>query len=200
MTTSNFSSGAVGWVAITTGVAGILALVFLILLTWIVQPFGTLNDVFNSVIGISSAILAWMLYAEHHSKSPLLSQLALVLALVGAILTIVGSVLVISKTTGFVLAGWYTGVGDALIGLWLAAFCYSMRGSDTLPHNLVTFGLVVGVVMALGILDISGIVAGIDSMESIPWYLYIGYFGFLGTYVLYPIWAIRLGRFILSRI
>ena len=194
MTTNNFSNATIGWVAIITGVSAILAVIFLTLMAVVNSSFGKVNDVFNAIIGISSALLAWMLYAEFHAKSPLTSQIALALAVVGGIFTIVGSVLIIYGFTDFVLAGWYTGIGNALIGLWLVAFCYSMLRGAALPHNLVIFGLVVGVFMAVGLIGIPGIFARIDSMESMPWYLYIAFFGYLGTYILYPIWTIWLGR------
>lgn len=197
MTTSNFSTATIGWIAIITGVSAILAVIFLTLMYTVNQSFGRINDVFNSVIGISSVVLAWMLYAEHHAKSPLMSQIALALAIIGAIFTIVGSILIIFGFTDFVLAGWYSSVGYALIGLWLVAFCYSMLRGDVLPHNLVIFGIVVGAFMAIGFFGIPGIFAGIDSMESMPWYLYVAFFGWLGTYILYPIWAIWLGRSLL---
>ena len=194
MTTNNFPTATTGWIAIATGVSAILAIICLTLMYTVNPSFGRVNDVFNSVIGISSVVLAWMLYAEHHAKSPLMSQLALALALVGAIFTIIGSILIIFSFTDFVLAGWYSSIGYALIGLWLMAFCYSFLRSDALPHNLVIFGIVVGAFMAIGLLGIPGIFAGIDSMESMPWYLYVAFFGWLGTYVMYPIWTIWLGR------
>ena len=106
-----------------------------------------------------------MLYAEHHAKSPLLNQIALALALIGAIFTVVGSVLIIFGFTDFVLAGWYSGVGFALIGLWLISFCYSMQSGGALPHNLMVIGLVVGAFMAVGLIGILGIFTGIDSMD-----------------------------------
>ena len=199
MTTSNVPSLTLGWVAITTGVSAILAVIFLTLMATVNMSFGTVNDVFNGIIGISSAVLAWMLSTEHHAKSPLMSQIALALAVVGAIFTIVGSVLIIYGFTDFVLAGWYTGIGNALIGLWLAAFCYSIQRGDALPHNLIMFGLVVGAFMAVGLIGIPGIFAGVDSIESMPWYLYIAFFGYLGTYILYPIWTIWLGRNLLLK-
>ncbi len=199
MTTNTFSPSAVGWMAIATGVAAILAVIFLTLMAAVNPSFGKVNDVFNGIIGVLSAVLAWMLFAEHHAKSPLMSQIALALAVLGAIFTIVGSVLIIYGFTDFVLAGWYSGIGNALIGLWLAAFCYSLVRGDALPHNLVIFGIVVGAFMAVGLLGIPGIIAGIDSMESMPWYLYIAFFGWLGTYILYPILTIWLGRSLLLR-
>jgi hypothetical protein len=194
MLISNFSATTIGWVAIVTGVSAILAMIFLTLMATVNMSFGKVNDVFNAILGISSAVLAWMLYAEHHTKSPLMSQIALALAVIGAIFTVVGSVLIIYGLTDFVLAGWYSGVGYALIGLWLVAFCYSLLRSDALSHNLIIFGIVVGAFMAIGLLGIPGILAGIDSMESMPWYLYVAFFGWLGTYIMYPIWTIWLGR------
>jgi hypothetical protein len=198
MTTSNFSTTTTGWIAIATGVSAILAVLLLILMFTVNTSFGKINDVFNSVIGILSAILAWMLYAEHHVKSPLISQIALALAVVGAILTIVGSVLIIFGFTGFVLAGWYSGFGNALIGTWLALFCYSLLRGDLLPHNLIIFGMIAGGVMGFGLLGMPGIFTGSDSMESLPRYLHLAFFGWLGTYILYPIWTIWLGRHLLS--
>ena len=128
-----------------------------------------------------------------------MSQIALTLAMVGAIFTIIGSILIIFGFTDFILAGWYSSIGYALIGLWLATFCYSLLRSDTLPHNLVIFGIVVGAFMAIGLLGIPGIIARVDSMESLPWYLYVAFFGWLGTYILYPIWTIWLGRNLLPK-
>lgn len=199
MTTGNLWSPATGWVAIATGVSAILAVVFITLMFTVNMVFGTANDVFNSVLGISSAVLAWMLFAAYHARSPWMSQIALALAILGAIFCIVGSVLVIYGFTGFVLAGWYTGVGNALIGLWLAAFCYSMQPGEALPRNLLMLGLIAGAFMAFGLIGIPGTFSRVDGMEAMPWFLYFAYFGYLGTYILYPIWTIWLGRTLLLR-
>lgn len=199
MATRSFSTITIGWMAISTGVSAILGVIFLILMFTVNMFFGTVNDVFNSMIGISSVGMAWMLYAEHHAKSPSMSRIAFALAMVGAIFTIVGSVLVIYGFTEFVLASWYSGMGYAFIGLWLVMFCYSMQGDDVLPYKLIMFGLVTGVFMAVGLLGIPGIFAGIDSMESLPWYLNISFFGYLGSSILYPIWMIWLGRNLLLK-
>jgi len=59
--------------------------------------------------------------------------------------------------------------------------CTSLLGGDTVPHNLVVFGIVVGSFMTMGLLGIPGILARVDTMESLPWYLGASYLGFLGT-------------------
>jgi hypothetical protein len=74
-----------------------------------------------------------------------------------------------------------------------------MLSVDNLPHSLVVFGIVVGAFMTIGLLGIPGILARVDTMESLPWYLGASYLGFLGTYVLYPIWAIWFERILLRQ-
>jgi len=193
-----FPSTTIGWMAIATGTAVILAGVTITLMYTVNMIFGPINDVLNGIAAILSAVLAWMLYAQHHARSPLMSQVALGLAVLGAILAAVGSVLVIFRFTGFVLAGWFTGLGYALLGLWLAAFCYSMLGNEVFPNKLIAFGIVTGIVMAMGILSLTGILSRIDSMEALPWYLNVAYLAFLGIYILYPIWGIWFGRVLLK--
>ena len=199
MKTNNFSSSIIGWVALGTGIAIIIAVLALVLMFTVGMFFGTANDVFNGIFGITSAVLAWMLYAEHTTESPLISRSALAFAILGATVSIVGSVLILFDFTGFLLAGLYSCLGNALIGLWLVAFSSTMQRSDTLPRSLISFGCGVGGVMALGLIGIPGILAGIDDMTFLPWYLYLALFGWLGTYILYPIWTIWLGRNLLTK-
>jgi hypothetical protein len=195
METGNFSSVMVGWAAIITGSSAILAVIFLALMYTVKRSLGYINDIFNSLIGISSAILAFLLYVEFQSGSASLSQIALGLVVVGAIFTIVGTVLSVARITDFVMAGWYTGIGNALLGLWLVNYCYSMLGSDVLPQSLPVFGLVVGAFMALGLIGILGIITKVDKLESMPKYLYVAFF----CYFLYPIWTIQVGRYFLLK-
>jgi hypothetical protein len=199
MTTSHVSTATTGWIAIATGISAILAVVFLTLMTTASPSFGKVNDACNSLIGIFSAVLAARLYAEHHAHSPAVSQIALALAVVGAMITILGSVLIIFGFTDFVLAGWYSGLGNALIGLWLAALCHALLRGAALPPNLAIFGILTGAFMAIGLFGIPGILARIDSMQSMPWYLYVAFLGWLGTYILYPAWTVWLGRHLLLK-
>ena len=199
MTTNNYSTSTIGWVALGTGIVVILAVIFLILMFSVSISFGAVNDVLNGIIGISSVVLAWIFYSEHHASSPVIDRITLALAIVGAIFSIVGSVLIVYGFTGFFLAGLYSSLGNALIGVWLVILCYSIQRSEVLPHSLTMFGFVAGAFMALGLIGIPGVLARIDSMAFMPWYLYLALLGWLGTYVLYPIWTIWLGRNLLSK-
>jgi hypothetical protein len=60
-------------------------------------PFGFLNDLANAAIGVLSAVLAWR---SLPAGAPILERLAAAAASVGAVIMIIGSVLIISDITG----------------------------------------------------------------------------------------------------
>jgi len=200
MTTSNFSSFAIGWVAIATGVIGVLALALIILFFSVGQPFGTLNDICIGLTAILSAVLAWVIYPQYHAQSPFLSRVTIIVALAGALVVAVGSVLVVFKITSWYLAGLYMAAGNALIGVWLLGLNYSAQHSRIWPQSLIVFGLVVAGIMMLGLAATPGIFSRIDAWDAAPWYVnYVGQAGALGYLVVYPVWCILLGRFLLLK-
>jgi hypothetical protein len=193
---TGFSPSVIGWVAIVTGVVGLLAAAFIILFYTVGAPFGMLNDISNGLLGILTGILAALLYAQYRAEAPLLSLVALILALIGMVLVPVGSALVISRRTGWFLAGTYTAAGFGAMGLWLVGLNLSAQQANSWPQSLVIAGIVIGVIMALGLVAVPGIFSGIDAWDSAPWYVsYVGVAASgLGWLILYPIWCILLGR------
>jgi hypothetical protein len=199
MMTNSFSSDIIGRVAIATGISGLLGLVLIVLFFTIGQPFGTLNDIFIGLTAILSVVLVWMLYPGYHTQSPILSQLALVIAIVGGLVVVIGSVLVISGTTGWYLSGLYMAAGNAMIGLWLLAINYSSWQGTPFPFVLVLFGLISGAILALGLVAIPDIIRGIDTSEfKITTVNVIWWTSALGWLALYPIWCILTGRALLK--
>jgi hypothetical protein len=201
MITGSFLPPATGWVAMATGVAGLSAILFIVLFYTVGGLFGPLNDICNGLLGIMSGVLAAMLYAQYRAHSPLWSLAGLVLALVGSVVVVVGSALVLSGRTGWFRAGFYTMAGFAAIGLWLVGQNIVAQRSHEWPQGLVIAGIATGAIMALGLVAIPAIFSSIDSWESSPWAIkYLGMAASsLGWLVLYPIWCILLGRtFLLS--
>jgi hypothetical protein len=113
---NNFSSVTVGWVALSTGCVGLLAFATIILFFTVGQPFGTLNDICIGLTAILSVLLVWMLYPEYRAQLLLLSQALLMIAMFGAILVVIGSVLAISGARGWFLSGLYMAAGNAMFG------------------------------------------------------------------------------------
>jgi hypothetical protein len=105
------------------------------------------------------------------------------------VIAVIGSVLVISRITGFFFAGMVSSLGFALIGVWLFAYCWS---SGT-PSSLRWLGIVAGALMVIGLLVIPGIVLRLDDMNHAPAWIWVAFVSWLGIYVAYPAWAIRSG-------
>jgi hypothetical protein len=123
-----------------------------------------------------------------------------VIAIIGAILVLVGMTLSIFGLKGWFLSGLYMAAGNAMIGLWLLGLNYAALRDNSLPHGLVIFGLISGLILALGLVTIPGIFSGIDTKEyqftifnSIWWVSSLGYLA------LYPTWCIWLGRILLLK-
>jgi hypothetical protein len=199
MTNNNFSPGTIGGVALASGLVALVGLAFLVLFFTVGQPFGTLSDLCIAFAALLSGVLAWLLYPTFRSQTPQRSPVGLIAAVAGALVVVAGSALVILGVAGWFLAGLYMTAGNGLIGLWLLGLAYSALRADARPQGLVVFGLAVGVIMAVGLVAIPGILKSIDAQASASWVVLIGYVGSLGWILLYPIWCILLGRGLLLR-
>ena len=78
--------------------------------------------------------------------------------------------------------------------LWLI----HLTRSEELPTSRSAF--IAGAVMALGIVDVPGILEGIDDQDAAPTWLLVAGASWVGTYLLLPIWAARFARSGLSQI
>jgi len=75
---------------------------------------------------------------------------------------------------------------------------YSALSSTPWSHGLVVAGIVIGVVMALGLMAVPGMFRGTDAWDCAPRHVkYVGLAGALGWLVPYPVWCILPGRVLL---
>ena len=177
-----------GRLASAVGLAAIAAPVTLATFFAIGGPFGTVNDLCNAAVGVLSGALAWRLQGslDERVRGP-----ALTAAGVGAAVTVIGSSLVLSRTTGFFFAGLVTSVGFALIGCWLIALSL---GPGTRPWPAFRrLGLVAGSLMSIGLVALPGIALGLDDQATAPAWVWIAFLAWLGIFVVYPAWALLLG-------
>jgi len=180
-----------GRVAVAVGVVGFGSLASLTALFAVGQPFGTLNDIGNGTLGVLSGVLAATTLSRRRGSA--VETAAVASAVVGAAFAVAGSALVISGTTGFFLAGLVSSVGFALIGAWLVAVNWS-AGSERWPRTLRALGVTAGVTMLFGVVMVPGIAMQLDDMASAPTWIWIGFVGWIGTFVLYPAWGLWAGR------
>ena len=151
-------------------------------------PFGTLNDIGNGALGLLSAALAWRL---RDGAREVKRDLATWTAVAGGAITVVGSYLVISGTTGYFQAGLVSTAGFAGIGAWVLS--HSRDHITASSRGLRGLGLAAGALMALGALAVPGIVLQLDAMANAPGWIWLAETAWLGTYVVYPAWTIWLG-------
>ncbi len=180
-----------GRLALAVGVCAAGSAVCLAAFYAVQGPFGTINDIGNATAGVLGAGLAWRLRLLIPGRA---GDVAVGLATVGAALTVTGSALVISGTTGFFLASLVSSVGFAGIGAWLLALNRSDAAAAVWPQGLRRIGTAAGALMALGIVAAPGIYLRLDDMGAAPGWVWIGLVGWLGIFVVYPAWAIWLGR------
>jgi drug/metabolite transporter (DMT)-like permease len=152
-------------------------------------PFGSINDVGNAATGVLSAALAWRFRRQVVGGA---GEIAVAAAAVGAAFTVVGSSLVLSGTTGFFLAGLVSSVGFAGIGTWLVTLNRGHGLADRWPRWLRSLGILAGVLMMVGIVAVPGILLGLDDMDTAPGWIWIAFVGWLGTFVVFPAWAIAI--------
>jgi hypothetical protein len=176
-------------------VVGLGAWASLIVMFFVGEPFGLINDVGNGALALLSGVLATASLASTHSPGRGLTM-ATSVAVAGAVVAVLGSALIIFDITGYFLAGLVSGTGFALIGVWLVVLSRSNEAVSALrlSARLVMFGTVAGAVMAVGLVNVAGIVMGVDDMDAAPGWLLIGGAGWTGTYLLLPIWGIWLSR------
>ena len=178
-------------VAVATAVVSLLAVLSLIIFYAVGGPFGFINDVANGLIGLLSLALAWLWVRNRRGGW---TTLAIAFASLGAIVMVLGSLLIILDITGWYLAGLVSSVGSALIGIWLLIANRLHRSAPELPRGLLLLGMTTGIFMIIGWLALAGVITRIDDPQLAPLYVNAGLLNWMGTYLLYPVWCVWLSR------
>jgi hypothetical protein len=201
----DFFAKMTGWLMLLVGCVSLLAVAALLM--FFVGLFGnirsllfmgTLNDVLNAAASVLSAILASVLYPTLRRFAPRLSLVVLISVWAGALAHMFGSWLILTDRSGVELSSYYYFVGNALIGVWLWVLNHVTRRAAIWPRNLTQLGLIAGGFMLVGLLGLYGIIFRADGDDFSPLVMVAG-ISFLGMGILYPIWCLRLGRWIVSQ-
>jgi len=181
-----------GTLAVVLGVVLFVSVATLAIFFVVGDPFGTINDWTIGIAGLLTGLLLVVREGREQVPAPA-GGIAVALGVLGAVLVVAGAGLVITGTTGFLLAGLVETVGFALVGVWLLVFSAAQRRSPRWPRGLATLGVVTGVVMALGFVASPGVLAGFDDMNAAPWWIWVAFLAWLGIFVLFPIWSLWCG-------
>ena len=204
---NRFPSKPTGWLALLVGIAGVLAVMTLALFfiglfqnIRSLSSMGGINDKLNAVVGILGAILASVLHPTLRRLAPRLSVVVFICAWLGAIAITYGSWLILTGESDLELSTYYFFFGNGLIGTWLWVLNRKLRqqADAVIPPSLTCLGLIAGSFMMIGWLGLYGILLGLDGDDYSPLIMLAGT-SFLGTGILYPIWCLLLGRWILFK-
>jgi hypothetical protein len=199
------TSKTTGWLALLVGIIGMFALITLLL--FFVSLFqnisslsfmGSLNDTLNALAGVLGAVLASALHPTLRQLAPRSSPFLLMAVWTGALAVTFGSWLIQTGRSDVELSSYYFFFGNGLIGIWLWVLNRIARQQAVWPRNLTQLGLIASVLMMMGLLGLYGILLGLDGDEYSPLLMATG-ISFLGIGIFYPIWCLRLGRWILSK-
>jgi len=195
-----------GWSALLNGVLAIIGVVFLTLFFMKGEPFGTLNDLTSLPWVLSLLPVLWSFYRLGTNEHKFISMIALGVGIVGLLGVFALQLLLVLKVITIWQQTYYITSAFGAIGLWIIIASRIGRAESFISPALAGFGIALGAgwILATLCVWIGGFppADSVSSMSDMSQFNIITIIGvsliFLG-YFLQPIWAIWLGRFILSR-
>lgn len=205
-----------GWSALLSGIVDLVGFVFLILFFALEAPqilqsgepgtppvFGTLNDASFVLVALCLVPVALALHEQLRIQAPTGSWVALVIGLCGMLAAMVVQALYVPRVIATAQQAPLLNISLGLMGLWLLLVNLLGR-AGALPRGLHGLGLLVGACLLLLPLTYfaGGGAALLDDASSglgNPLVILGFGMGMLGLGLAFPIWAIWMGRWFLSR-
>jgi hypothetical protein len=176
-----------GWLAYLSAAATILTFVTGILFFSVGKPFGRINDISSVFQVIFMIPLAIMFLQLLPSSTRTLGLLAALCGVSGMLISAFGQSLLVFGRIDFQGSLKFFPAGAA-IGIWLILVCSLAAANDQLPDLLAWMGILAGIGY---IATVVGFLRG--GQQNVLFYI-----GALVLGISYPIWAIWLGRLVLS--
>lgn len=200
-----FNARTVGWTTAVAGLAAVLASLALLGFfggSGLLGSAGDLLDMANSALVVPLFVLLGNLTRGRSETAGRAVQLAGVL---GAIARLVGAFLIVSGLMIYDDAVLLVNAGLGLIGIAMVIFFVVNRGRPFLSRGYVIFSLVVGVVLALGLLGVflndvfTPLLRGEVTMAEFNPLLLLLLFTLSPIQILgYPLWLLWTGRRLLQ--
>jgi heme/copper-type cytochrome/quinol oxidase subunit 4 len=179
-----------GWPAIGSAAATVLMVIAAILGSS-VNLGETFSVLVIALMGLM-VLVALGLHLVSRGQAPALSLAATIFSVLGAILTVAAHIL---RMAGVLSDAQFNtfgeGLGPAAIGLWLLLANYLALRGKALPRALAWIGLVAGAGYLLS--GVGALLGGPRTLDEGPQNA-LSSIGPLGIFLVYPIWAVWLGR------
>ncbi len=163
---------------------------------------GDLIGLFQALSALFMIPIALALHQRVHQRAANASRVATLIGIVGMSVLIAFSVLILLRMLTEPQSGMQTALAFGAIGVWLVIANYFARG-NVLPARLAWLGIFIGAAYVLFaiVFWISG-AANVESSEALQSNIsfLVGYAALsLSSFILYPVWAIWLGRVLRAR-
>lgn len=197
---TRYAAGA----AYISGIMGIVGFVSLVLFFALEAPagsqgtqlWGPLSDISGPATMVPLLIVVLALHQIERDRAPMLSRIAAVFGMIGALAVTVLQLLLIFKFLTFEQEVGPVVLANAVVGVWLVLANHLARIQAVLSPRLAWLGLAVGVSFVLYpvIFPIVGGAGFYDNIGSNYLLLIVTSLIFLISYIGFPAWAIWLGR------
>jgi hypothetical protein len=195
----------IGWTAIGSVAAWLLQFVFLgLMFSVAISPFGFLSDIsymLGALLTLPFMVAFYLLYRDDQG---MLSLLALLIGIAGMIIINISQYRLVTKQLSLEQNMPQVALGTGLIGLSILLFSLLGRVNTQFPNGFTWLGIIIGAMMAMGILvaalygkEVFEMMSGtLDWSKANPFMLVVFALNFLSQ-VGYPVWGIWLGRMFL---
>jgi hypothetical protein len=151
------------------------------------EPWGSINDIGIAISGFAIAGLT-------STATDASAQSVRILSWAGAAVTAAGSALVVSRTTGWLLAGFVGSVGFGMLGPGIVAASNELSRTGRISPRLGLFGRATGLLMTLGLTATVPSAMRVDDPAKAPWWSWLTLVAPAAGLGLLPAWAIGVVR------
>jgi hypothetical protein len=185
-------SQSVARLAVATGAVAVAADACIVLFFTTGEPWGTINDAGYAALGAMAGVLAWKV-RDYGGTA------ATTAAVAGGAVAALGSSLVITGATGWLLAGFVAALGFGLIGPSVVIASSRLAADGIVPRGIGRLGRAAGLLMAVGLTAAVPAAMRVDDAAAAPAWTWLTLAGWMGPAILYPAWTLWLGRALARR-
>jgi len=193
-----------GWAATFCGIAGVLAMISLLLFFGLessadsARPhfWGPVSDIAPIFQMASLLFVACALYFMQRSRDPRLTLISSLIGMIGMMGVMLLQFLLVINVIPFELEVGPVVLATAAVGVWLISVNLMIRRQGSLPSRLAWLGIATGAAFVLEPVMLSAAGGAVAWRVFMSNYLLLAVSAivFLVSYVGFPVWAFWLGR------
>jgi hypothetical protein len=149
----NFSDATfIGRFTMAAGISALIQIILLALMFTVSRsPFGTISDYFYVLTPLLILPLFLAIRKFQGVQNTEISQVVQIIGIIGILIASLAQVILLLKIIDFKQSIWGNTIGLGLIGIPILVFSLMNFGNSNLPASFNWFGVILGVVMAVGI-------------------------------------------------